>query len=188
MRLLKFIDLLHGSTHWSIKEKREAEDVVDQIISDATNWAKTVLDDVSIDPKSPEAAAILAECRIEGEDFITSNPIWGALKVLECAEVLRNRLKSLDASLALLLMFLYEAHHDEEDSENFLASITGREVICGADRGRAARTPKVTAEQKADIRQEMAGAKHGTKKATKEDLAKKHRISVRQIERIAAEK
>jgi hypothetical protein len=64
----------------------------------------------------------------------------------------------------------------------------GVKVLTGGAKGRMSRPPKLTAEQEADIRHEMAAAKHGTKKATKEDLAKKHRISVRQIERVAAEK
>jgi hypothetical protein len=186
MRLLIFLDLLHGSTDWS--KQREPEKVVDEIISRATTWAKNVLDDFSIDPNSPEADAVLADGAIDAGDQVRTNPVVTALRVLESAEILRNRLKSLDASLALLLMFLYEAYHDEDDSEIFEASTIGHDVTLGAWRGRAARTPKLTSEQKADIRHKMAAANHGTKKATKEDLAKKHRISVRQIERIASEK
>jgi len=66
--------------------------------------------------------------------------------------------------------------------------LTGFNVHEGGAKGRAARPPKLTAKQKADIRQEMDSAKHGTKKAIKLALADKHKISVREIERIAAER
>ena len=115
-----------------------------------------------------------------------------ALKVIKFAKDVRETLQSMDAELVLKLMFLSRAPwcaiNEEMERGNYAVLSAGYKVFSGGEKGRAARPPKLTAHQKASIRQEMTAAKHGTKKAIKLALADKHRISVREIERIAAEK
>jgi hypothetical protein len=149
---------------------------VEQAITQAVRWARGTLEKNGINPDEAERIPI---------GGIPSDVVRRALRVVLSAEYLRKRFKTADPELPARLMIFCALAWSGRLLERKYELLTGFNVHEGGAKGRAARPPKLTPEQKTDIRRAMAAAKHRTKKATKEDLAKKHRISVRQIERIA---
>lgn len=164
--------------------------LVHETISDAEAWARRILVKNGIDPDSigPDIDITSAEWGWENGRHVS---FVHALVIFDYVRKLRMRFSkasetelNLAAELIAFCSQAWAARVGEFDRQLHVAW----KVFEGGARGRATRPPKLTAKQKADIRQEMAAAKHGTKKATKEELAQKHKISVREIERIAAQK
>jgi hypothetical protein len=118
--------------------------------------------------------------------------ILSAAVVLVYAKELRERLHEIDAKLAFKLIHLARAPMDvaimEDQWRNHPLISAGVKVLTGGAKGRMARPPKLTAEQRDGIKREMTAAKHGMKKSVKAALAQKYKISVREIERIATGK
>jgi hypothetical protein len=134
---------------------------------------------------------IISETQKPAAHWKKAGDILLALRVIEWAKDVRERLQNLDAGLVLRIMNLAAFPHMramDRMYSGFPIFSAGLKNLFGGIKGRASRPPKLTDEQRAVIRQEMTAAKYGTKKAIKLALADKHRISVREIERIAAEK
>jgi hypothetical protein len=174
---------MHGE---KVSEKVTASLKVEKAISDGVEWARRILDENGIDPflDSTDARRLANQKYREGEGGGT---LQMALVTIMAAEDLRARFKSADAELPYLLMMFCAMAWSGQVWEFKRELLTGCYVHEGGAKGRAARPHKLSREEKAGIRQEMTTAKHGTKKAIKLALADKHRISVREIERIAAE-
>jgi hypothetical protein len=192
------------------------QDYFAEMIRESVDWARDVLSKNGIDPDSMDHDSLLEKEHLEfvsllsefekkklnvtdelealkqREQLNKDSDVWVALVAFQSAQELNDGLKFLDLELAFRVVFLSIVleHARERDEQRFHLPFlyAGLKIFSGGAKGRQARKAKITVEQKADIRHKMAAAKHGTKKATKEDLAKKHRISVRQIERIAVEK
>jgi hypothetical protein len=172
-------------------EPKEPKDAIERVISEGVIWARRILEERGFSPYPDLDSQRKLLDRIFDRNNVNDDNglLLRALWVIASEASVRRKLKtSHDLELAHALMNFCLSAWSGKVCEFSPTFRIGRSVAEGGAKGRAARPPKLTAKQRADIRQEMDSAKHGTKKAIKLALADKHRISVREIERIAAEK